>query len=72
MRSWLLGIAFRRQLRLVAAAGPPLVDRIQDSIRAKALENAQSLQATETTSGIRLIGARVATATEKRQYEEVS
>ncbi len=27
---------------------------------------------TETTSGIRLIGARVATATEKRQYEEVS
>jgi uncharacterized DUF497 family protein len=27
---------------------------------------------TETISGIRLIGARVATATEKRQYEELS
>ena len=27
---------------------------------------------TETISGIRIIGARFATATEKRQYEEVS
>jgi uncharacterized DUF497 family protein len=27
---------------------------------------------TEDVSGIRLIGARLATATEKRQYEEVS
>jgi uncharacterized DUF497 family protein len=27
---------------------------------------------TETTSGIRLIGARPATATERQQYEEVS
>jgi hypothetical protein len=27
---------------------------------------------TETTSGIRLIGARLATATERQQYEEVS
>ena len=26
---------------------------------------------TETTSGIRIIGARLATATERRQYEEV-
>lgn len=26
---------------------------------------------TETTSGIRIIGARLATATERRQYEEI-
>jgi uncharacterized DUF497 family protein len=40
--------------------------------RSLALKRLLFVVYTETTSGIRIIGVRVATATEKRQYEEVS